>query len=103
MEIPVLVEPLIDRKGFRATIGGPLSLSADGETREDAIDNVKRLTRDRLGPEGEIRGLALSTGDPLAELAGFLPDDELTREWMEIMNERRRQANESADGLLPEV
>lgn len=103
MEIPVLVEPLTDRKGYRATVGSPFSLTVDGETRDEAVGNLHRLTRDRLGSEGELRTMEVVSGNPWTDLAGFLPDDDLTHEWMEIMKDRRRLANESPDGLLPEV
>ena len=103
MEIPVLIEPLTDRNGCRATVGSPLSLSADGETRDDAIAKLKSLTKDRLGLNGEVRAMDVRAADISSQSTQFLPDDALTREWMEIMNERRRLANESPDGLLPEV
>jgi len=45
--------------------------------------------------------LEVATGNPWVDLAGFLPDDELTRQWMEALEENRRKANESPDGLLP--
>ena len=103
MKIPVLVEPLNDRKGYRATVGSPLSLAADGETRDESIAKLKSLTENRLGNEGEVRAMDVCVAKVPADAAGFLPDDELTREWIEIMKERRRLANEPPDGLLPEA
>jgi len=37
------------------------------------------------------------------ELGGFLPVDDLTKEWLEILRKNRRQANNSTDGLLVRV
>ena len=43
----------------------------------------------------------VNAGNPWVDLAGFLPDDELTRRWLDTLRENRRKANESPDGLLP--
>jgi hypothetical protein len=103
MEIPVLIEPLPNGKGFRAKTGEPLSLSAEGTTRDDALSQLQSLTSGRLATGAEIVPMAVKTGNPWVDLAGFLPDDELTREWMDILRENRKKANESVDGLLPGV
>lgn len=103
MEIPVLVEPLPNGKGFRATTGEPLSISAEGATRDDALVQLQSLTNGRLAAGAEIVSMAVKAGNPWVDLARFLPDDELTREWMDILRENRKKANESADGLLPGV
>lgn len=47
--------------------------------------------------------MELELGNPWIDRAGFLPDDERTREWMEILKENRKKANEAPDGLLSGV
>jgi hypothetical protein len=80
MQIPVLVETLPNGQGFRAKVGEPLALSADGPTKDDAIRQVKQLALSRLQTGSEIVPIELASGNPWIELAGFLPDDDLTRE-----------------------
>lgn len=103
MEIPVLVEPLPSGKGFRARAGDPLGLSAEGATRDEALHQLQSLTNGRLSSGAEIVPMHVGTGNPWVDSAGFLPDDELTREWMDILRENRKKANEAGDGLLPGV
>jgi hypothetical protein len=101
MQIPVLVEPLPDGRGFRARAGEPLDLSAEGPTKAAAIQALRQAARGRLAGGAEVVPLELSTGNAWADSAGFLPEDELTRQWLDALRENRRKANESADGLLP--
>jgi len=101
MQIPILIEPLPDGRGFRAKAGDPFSLSAEGPTRDEAIRCLRAQLNGRLRAGAEILPMELPSSNPWTDLAGFLPDDELTREWMRTLEENRRKANESADGLLP--
>jgi hypothetical protein len=101
MQIPVLIEPLPEGRGFRARAGEPLDLSAEGPTKAAAIQELQQAARGRLAAGAEVVPMELATGNPWVDLAGFLPDDELTRQWMEALQENRRKANESPDGLLP--
>jgi hypothetical protein len=101
MQIPILIEPLPNSKGFRARTGEPLSLSAEGATRDAAVHQLESLAKGKIASGVELGVMEVQTGNPWVELAGFLPDDELTREWMEILRENRRKANESPDALLP--
>jgi hypothetical protein len=101
MQIPVLLEPLPDGRGFRARAGEPFDLSAEGPTKAAAVQGLRDAARGRLAGGAEVIPLEVATGNPWVDLAGFLPDDELTRQWMEALEENRRKANESSDGLLP--
>jgi hypothetical protein len=53
MQIPILVEP-VTTNGYRATCGPPLAVSAEGATRDEAVDKLERLLRDRLSNGVEI-------------------------------------------------
>jgi hypothetical protein len=101
MQIPALVEPLPDGRGFRARAGEPFDLSAEGPTRAAAIRELQQAADRRLAAAAEVVPIELASGDPWAELGGFLPDDEATRQWLDALRENRRKANESPDGLLP--
>jgi hypothetical protein len=103
MEIPVLVEPLPDGRGFRARTGHPFDLAAEGPTKAAAIQQLQRATHSRHAGGAEVIPLELSAGNPWADLGGFLPDDEATRRWLEALEANRRQANESSHGLLPQA
>jgi hypothetical protein len=101
VQIPVLVEPLPDGRGFRARSGEPLAMSAEGPTKDEAMRELQKLANGRLGGDAEIIPMEVKSGNPWIDLAGFLPDDDVTRRWQDILRENRRKANESPDGLLP--
>src|SRR5262245_12462895 len=98
MQTPVLIEPLPDGRGFRARLGERLAMYAEGSTKEDAIRELQKLANGRLSGDAEIVPMEVKTGNPWVDIAGFLPDDDLTREWQDILRENRRIANESPDG-----
>src|SRR4051794_40101253 len=100
MQIPILIEPLPDGRGFRAKTGDPLGLAAEGPTKAEAVRQLKELANGRLAGGAEVVSMELAAGTPWADFAGFLPDDELTRQWMDALQENRRKANADADGLL---
>ena len=103
MQIPILIEPLPNGLGFRARVGETLSLSAEGTTKQDALSQLEVLTSGRLSSGGEIVPMELNERNVWKELGGFLPVDDLTKEWLEILRKNRRQANNSTDGLLVRV
>jgi len=47
MQIPILIEPMAGN-GYRASGGEPLPLSADGDTQEQAMANLKKKLKARL-------------------------------------------------------
>lgn len=101
MQILVVVEPLPNGRGFRARASELLDLSAEGPTKAAAIQELQKAAQGRLAGEAEVVPMELATGNPWNDLAGFLPDDELTRQWLDALQENRRKANEAPDGLLP--
>ncbi len=102
MQIPVLIEP-VDAKGFRAPTGEPLLLTAEGATREEALDKLQQLLMNRLkngtemvtlyvGPNGNT---CLPPDHPLAPFAGrYAPNDPIIEEWKEAVEEYRKQKDE---------
>ena len=95
MEIPVLIES-VNNNGFRARSGEPLPLSADGTTREEAIQNLRQMLADRLKNGGELISLTIAVNQQ-ASLKGagiYREDDPIVQEWLQIMEENRRKLDE---------
>src|SRR5271167_3592381 len=76
MQIPVLIEP-VAANGFRARTGEPLLLTAEGATREEALDKLQQLLTNKLkdgtematlyvGPVGPDGNTCLPPDHPLA-------------------------------------
>lgn len=85
MELPVVIEPLPDGSGFTAHIAGPFDLSAAAATAEEAHRQLAALLQRRLQQGMELRTLTVpATG---AAERGWLPDDELTQEWIQLMQQ----------------
>jgi hypothetical protein len=101
MQIPILVEP-VTNNGFRATCGPPMAVSAEGATREQAIDRLGLLLRERLSNGVEIVAAEVpSRGaeNPWVRYAGMFKNDPMFAEVLEIMKECRRK-DEEGTGYL---
>jgi hypothetical protein len=98
MQIPVLIEP-VNSSGFRATIGQPLAMTAEGETREQALGQLRHALQQRLSAGAEIAPFDLvATEHPLAPYAGMFKDNPLFDAWQEAIADNR-QADEASEGL----
>ncbi|MCI0460093.1 MAG: hypothetical protein L0Z62_24340 [Gemmataceae bacterium] len=99
MEIPVLIEP-IPGAGFRARGGEPFALTAEGLTPEDALGKLREQLQDRLAAGARVVPLEVPDGHhPLARWAGMFKDDPLFQEVLQLMAERRQQADDDPDYL----
>jgi hypothetical protein len=100
MQIPVLIEPVAGN-GYRARAAEPFALSAQGATRGDALQKLRELIGDKLRSGAEIVPLELPGADnPWLNPIGRLnPEDPLVKEWIQIMEENRRKADEDPDYL----
>ena len=98
MQIPVLIEPVAGN-GFRARGSEPFALSADGATRDEALASFREQLRARLRNGAVIVPVDVPMeGHPLAPFAGmFSTDDPLVREWIQIMAENRREADQDSE------
>jgi predicted RNase H-like HicB family nuclease len=100
VEIPVLIET-VQGNGYRASTGGPLSLVAEGATREEALAKLRQAIEARLSGGAQVVPLQLpGSKHPLAKYAGMYKDDPFFEEWQEAIAEYRRQKDEEL-GLLP--
>lgn len=98
MQIPVLVEHL-PGKGFRARAGDPFCLTTEGKTQTEALDKMRQLLEERKAAGAWIVYLDIPNIDnPMMRWVGTLdPDDPVVQEWIQIMEENRRKADEDPD------
>ena len=100
MQIPVLIEPVAEN-AYRARAAEPFALSAEGATRDEALQKLRELIGNKLRGGAEIVALDLPSNDnPWLKMAGMLNlEDPLVKEWIQIMEENRRKADEDPDCL----
>lgn len=101
MQIPVLIEPVAGN-GYRARGGEPLSLSAEGATREEALAKLRNQVQDRLRNGSELVALdvaAPTAANPWVQFAGMFKDDPDFRDVLDIIAENRRKMDE--DPTIP--
>jgi hypothetical protein len=95
MELPVLIERLPDEAGFTARLGGPFDLSAQAPTVDEARRQLALLLQRRLQEGAELQALVVSESAAVPAEGGWLPDDELTREWLEHVRQYRGECDEA--------
>jgi hypothetical protein len=93
MELPVLIERLPDQRGFAARLVAPLNLSVEAATAEEAHQQLATLLQARLQEGIEFRSLAVTCGSVQRVKVGWLPDDELTQEWRELIQQFRAECD----------
>ena len=95
MQIPVLIKR-IESNGYRVTTGQPLALTAEGATREEAMQLLRQALQNRLRTGMEIATLELpAEPHPLLRYAGMfaLP----TRPSSSLPTRRRTSAGGSCN------
>jgi len=100
MQIPVLIERVAGN-GYRARGGEPFAFTAEGATREEALQKLRESIKEKLSTGAEIVPLELPANDnPWLKMAGTLDlEDPLVKEWIQIMEENRRKEDEDPDYL----
>jgi predicted RNase H-like HicB family nuclease len=93
IQVPVLVETLADRPGYVARLGEPFNLSAEADSPEDALRQLSQAVQRRLQTGACVLSLALPLKFPNPVYVGWLPDDDLTREWQEAVEQYRRECD----------
>ncbi len=97
MQIPILIEPMAGN-GYRARGGEPLALTAEGDTQEEALANLKEKLNARLGRGAVVVPFDLpAQPHPLAEFVGMFKDDPLIEGWKKSMKAYRRKRDKDAD------
>jgi hypothetical protein len=94
MDIPILVEKVTDRNCYRARAGEPFAIEAEGVSVHDALENVENAIRRKLQDGAMIFHFELKLTPSLLRGAGIWPNDEITRNWLEGIEEYRRQMDD---------
>lgn len=95
LKVPVLVEPLGGRPGYAAHLGAPFHLSVEAGTAEEALRELTRAVQNRLQAGGRVMPFALPMTPTVPPSAGWLPEDELTKEWQQAVEAYRRECDEA--------
>jgi len=98
MQIPVLIQQIAGN-GYRAKSGEPLPLSAEGATRDEALQKLRELMDQQLQNGTQWAALEVpAVENPWRAMAGSLdPNDPVVQEWKEIMADNRRKIDEDPD------
>ena len=96
MQLTVWVER-IDEQTYRAEIAQPVSLATQGRTREEAVERLRALAKQRLST-GEVIQLDLPVGTaphPWVSFAGIWKDHPEVDAWRNTLAEQRRQLDKT--------
>jgi hypothetical protein len=98
MQIPVLIERL-SRDSYRARSGGALVLTAEGTTRDEALNKLRDLFKQTLRNGAELTEFTIQAIPPRSWPPPRIhdPDDPVVQEWIQIMEENRRKVEEEPD------
>ena len=95
MRLSVLIEP-VPGHGYRAKGGEPFAVTAEGATRDDALQNLRALIAGKVSAGAEFVTLDVPVAEhPWLPFAGMYRDDPLVEEWKLTMAELRCQADEA--------
>jgi hypothetical protein len=94
IRLPVFVEPLSDRPGYVARLGAPSDLSAEAATPEEAVRQLTGALHRLLDAGARVFSIPLPLS-PAPGGGGWLPDDDLTREWLQAIQEYRQECDEA--------
>jgi predicted RNase H-like HicB family nuclease len=97
MRLHVLIKPVAGN-GFRAIGAEPFALTAEGATREEALQNLRQLIDSCLAEGAELVSLDVPASEhPLAPYAGMFKDNPLFDAWQEAIAELRRKEDEDLE------
>lgn len=97
MQIPVLVEPVANN-GFRAKAGGPLPLTAEGATADEAVRNLRAAMDRQLKNGKQLLSVDVAAENPWLAMAGVHdPNDPLIQEWKKDMAAHRQEVEDDPD------
>ena len=92
MEVSVILEQ-VESNGYRASCGEPFAATAEGGTREEALDRLRGMLADKFAAGAEVVRLHV----PVRQAKGPIwPDDEITRDWLEGIAEARKRADQES-------
>ncbi|MBX9580628.1 MAG: hypothetical protein K2X87_10000 [Gemmataceae bacterium] len=91
MDIPVVVGPA--GTGYRARCRHPAEAEAPGGTRYEAVQALEAALKGRVPEPFALLPLEVTPDKPWLAAAGWLPDDDLTRQYLDAVAEHRRQCD----------
>ena len=94
MELSVLIEPIAGDT-FRATSGEPFHETAEGNTREQALERLREQITARVRGGGEVVRLQINL-TPTRQTP-LWPNDQFTADWLEGIAAARSAANQRPD------
>ena len=90
MEISVVIEPVAGN-GYRA-LWGPLGMTAEGRTRDEAAEALRLAIEKRLAAGAELRIFHFPPLDnPWMRYEGIYKNDPLFDEWQQAIADYRRE------------
>src|SRR6476660_8876734 len=94
MRIPILIVPSESGSGYRGTLGAPFHGEAEASSPQDVQSKLTAIVRNQLRTGAQIGWIAIPEPDVAHAGAGWLPDDDLTREWLQHIADYRAQVDE---------
>ena len=95
MELPVLIERLPNGDRYRARMGEPFNLTVEATTAEEAQRQLTEALRRRLQQGAELRSISVRPLSSPGPQGGWLPEDDLTREWLQAVQQFRDECDEA--------
>lgn len=95
MELSVLIQQ-VSGNGYRASSGSPLVATAEGATRDEALDKLRADLESRTGATDEIVQLIIHPKRSISKEPVW-PDDQFTRDWLEGIAAVRAAADTAPD------
>lgn len=89
MDIVAVVEPFGD--GYKARCRHPVEAEATGTSRYDARQALEAALAGRVPGPFTLLPLEVTPDKPWIAAAGWLPDDDLTRQYLDAVADYRRQ------------
>jgi len=98
----VRIERLPDGLRFTARPGEPFNLTVEDSTAEEAQHRLTDALRHRLQQGAELRSISVQPVSPPGPKGGWLPEDDLTREWLQAVQQFRDECAEADRRRLSE-
>ena len=93
MQIPVLIEPLPDGRGFRARAGEPFRIAVEAPDRERAVDEVRQQAASQVA-SGVVVLVEVPQSNPMLRMIGTLDmSDPRAQEWWSYLEAFRRECD----------
>ena len=97
MDIQVFLQP-VNGSGFRAETSPPWHLTAQGATREEALDSVREQIRAKFANGSEVVSVTVNEPEnPWLKLAGVHKNDPYYQDYLNAVADYRQQVELDPD------